>query len=141
MTKVPNPNSVQSDQSIQISTMNKGISNQSDELELIPHYSKSRFLDSSAIFPVYGESMSPRYKPGDRVIVKEYPHFFQYIRYGEVYLIFTKNEERMLNRIKKSDREGFIKLTSTNPNYDDFEVPISHIIKIFMVTGIISIEN
>ncbi|RFS16092.1 S24 family peptidase [Emticicia sp. C21] len=132
MRKAFNTSNVQFGHPNQLSIDDNVISNQANESELLPHY---------AIYPVYGESMSPRYKPGDRVIVKEYPHFFQYIRYGEVYFIFTKNEERILKRIRKSDREGFIKLTSINPDYDDFEVPLSHITKIFIVTGIVSIEN
>jgi transcriptional regulator with XRE-family HTH domain len=104
-------------------------------------YFMPAFQDCTAIFPIFGESMSPRYRSGDRLIVKEYPHFREYIQYGEVYVIFTSNDERMIKVIKKCEKPDYLLLSSLNSDYDDFEIPASVVNKLYMVKGKLSIDN
>lgn len=93
-------------------------------------------IKADAWFPVKGRSMQPTIEPGDIVGVRKIDH--SQIRPGDIYLIFTRDTERMLKRIPTIDRASeTITLHSDNPDYRPFEVLKSQICGVFKVVGLI----
>lgn len=79
---------------------------------------------------VVGESMYPLLRSGDIVIYKKINNPEQNIIWGEMYLIYVKNDdnEYFLTRyLKKSERESYVQFVSQNPDHQTVEFPISSI--------------
>lgn len=85
---------------------------------------------------IYGDSMSPLYKNGQIIILKEWTENF--IEYGNVYLIITKSGNRMVKFLKKGSDDAHVLCASENPEYDPFEIEKSDILKLYAVKGGIS---
>lgn len=82
---------------------------------------------------IYGESMSPEYPSGSRVLIKKInPDIF--IDWGRVYVLDTSNGV-ILKEIRKCQKEGFITCHSINsdPKYADFDVPLKEIYGMYRV--------
>ncbi len=79
-------------------------------------------MQVDAYFPVVGNSMDPTIQSGDIVGIRKVETMSR-IRPNDIYLVFTRDNERMLKRIKgvNSDSET-LTLYSDNPNYEPFEV-------------------
>lgn len=96
---------------------------------------------ASHIIEASGDSMSPRINSGDRIVVREI-ETWDYFVYGQAYVIIT-DEYRLLKYVRKHPdypRELVI-LRSENPAYDDIELPISAIRKLFVVENVLSVKN
>ena len=75
-----------------------------------------------AYFPVVGNSMDPTIQSGDIVGIRRLDSMTR-IRPNDIYLIFTRDNERMLKRIKGvNGNDPYLTLYSDNPNYDPFQV-------------------
>lgn len=108
----------------------------SDNLEEPDYYiNMPDFSDCDFIVPVYGYSMKPIINNGDKIACKEIQER-SFFNYGEVYLVVT-DEQRMVKRLRKAKEEGYITLSSHNEDYDDIEIPVNKILKLFIVKGII----
>ena len=85
---------------------------------------------------ITGHSMEPELNNGDFIAMKEMTDPIEYLPYGEIYGIVT-DSYRTVNRVRMSDRKGFIRLIPTNksPEYGEQEIPISMIRKVFAVLG------
>lgn len=83
-----------------------------------------------------GMSMYPDICPGDIIALKEVKDWNVYIPYGEIYGVVT-TEHRTIKKICKSNKEGYIRLVPTNqsPDYEEQEIPISIITKLYRVLG------
>ena len=82
---------------------------------------------------VYGDSMSPEYPSGSRVLIKKInPDIF--IEWGKTYVMDTSNGV-VIKEVIPSSREGYIKCHSINPDpkYVDFEVPMQEIYGMYRV--------
>lgn len=82
---------------------------------------------------IYGESMSPEYPSGSRVLIKKInPDIF--IDWGRVYVLDTSNGV-IIKEIRKCQKEGFITCHSinTDPKYADFDVPLKEIYGMYRV--------
>lgn len=82
---------------------------------------------------IYGDSMSPEYPSGSRVLLKKInPDIF--IDWGCVYVLDTSNGV-ILKEIRKCQKEGFITCHSinSNPKYADFDVPLKEIYGMYKV--------
>ena len=82
---------------------------------------------------IYGESMSPEYPSGSRVLIKKInPDIF--IDWGRVYVLDTCNGV-IIKEIRKCQKEGFITCHSinTDPKYADFDVPLKEIYGMYRV--------
>ena len=82
---------------------------------------------------VYGESMSPEYPSGSRVLIKKInPNAF--IDWGKVYVLDTCNGV-VIKELHKNSKDGYITCHSVNPDpkYADFEIPISEIYGFYIV--------
>lgn len=97
------------------------------------------FKDCDFAVPIYGDSMYPKIKNGHIVAVKEVKNK-AIILYGEIYLIITE-DYRTVKYIRKhpSEREKIL-LCSENPAFDDVEIPLDSILRLFKVRGQISIN-
>lgn len=84
---------------------------------------------------VSGRSMEPILMPGDIVAVREVRDFESLI-YGEMYLVsFSRDDDDylVLKYVKRSEREGYIRLVSYNPDHDPMDIPIGSITGMGMV--------
>lgn len=109
-----------------------------DILEKPEFYVNFRPLnDCNAYFPVYGESMFPKYCSGDIIAVKRFNT--EYMLWGEPYLIITSPEANSLRTIKyvhqHPDNDKII-LRAENPKYSgDTVIEKKHILGIFIIKG------
>ena len=82
---------------------------------------------------VYGESMSPEYPSGSRVLIKKI-NPDAYIEWGKAYVLDTCNGV-VLKELLKCQREGYVTCHSINPDpkYSDFDVRMSDIYGMYRV--------
>ena len=83
---------------------------------------------------ISGKSMSPLIDPGDVIAIKHVEDWQTNILYGEVYALVTE-QYRTVKRIRKSDREGWIRLVPENPDYDAQDIPVSSVVALYQVLG------
>ena len=81
-----------------------------------------------------GKSMEPELSNGDIIAIKPLNTPIQYLPTKEIYAIVTP-EWRTVKRIELSDREGFIRLLPSNPEYQAQEIPMEMITKVYAVLG------
>lgn len=91
------------------------------------------FEDCTDAINVWGDSMYPVLKSGEIIILKEWKESF--INYGKIYLVVTRNGNRMIKYLKPSEEKGMIKCVSENPDHPAFNVPLEAIHKIYLVKG------
>ncbi len=93
--------------------------------------------DCSFYRPIYGESMSPRYNPGD-IVACQRVYSKDIIMYGEAYLCMIKNGADYYETVKilrRSDSPELITLKSINPEFDDTTIPLDNIIQLYIIRG------
>lgn len=97
------------------------------------------FKDCDFAVPIYGDSMYPKIKNGHIVAVKEVKNK-AVILYGEIYLVITE-DYRTVKYIRKHPADvSKVLLCSENPSFDDVEIPVDSILRLFKVRGQISIN-
>lgn len=88
--------------------------------------------------PIYGESMAPEYPNGSRVFIKRVnPSVF--IEYNRIYVLDTSNGV-VIKKIMPSDKEGYVKCVSLNPEFLPFDVHMDEINGWFKVLGCLTIN-
>lgn len=96
------------------------------------------FNDCSFYRPVYGESMCPKFNPGDVIACKRVASK-ELILYGESYLCMVKIDSDFYETIKvlrrHADRPDMIILKPINPNFDESIIPIDSIIDLYIIRG------
>ncbi len=100
------------------------------------------FRNCTAIINNYGESMSPKFKNGERLAVKQITNF-DVILWGETYLVITNRRANNLRVVKDvfphPTDENKIALRSSNPDFKgDTVVDKSNIASMYLVKGKIS---
>ena len=78
--------------------------------------------------------MEPELSNGDIIALKPMETPIEYLPTGEIYAIIT-NDYRTVKRIKMSDRDGFVRLIPSNKEYQEQEIPVSMITKVYAVLG------
>jgi transcriptional regulator with XRE-family HTH domain len=100
------------------------------------------FSDCDFAISVYGHSMYPTFESGTIIICKRIIHK-EFIQYGECYFLVT-NEYRMLKRLLKADRSGWVVAASDNHNghsspdgktYGSQEIALKDILFLYLVKG------
>lgn len=89
---------------------------------------------------VYGESMSPRYPSGSRLLIKKIdPNAF--IDWGKTYVIDSCNGV-IVKEVIKSSKEGYIICQSVNPDpkFSPFEVSLEDIYGMYRILMCLSAE-
>lgn len=90
--------------------------------------------------PVTGDSMAPEYPNGSQIHVKRINEN-AFIEWGKVYVLDTCNGT-VIKRIVPSEREGYVKCVSINPDpiYAPFEVAFADIYGMYRVLLCLSIK-
>ena len=94
------------------------------------------FGDCTDSVNLYGDSMLPLFKSGQIIILKEWRESF--IDYGNVYLVITKNGNRMVKYLRRGSDAQHVLCVSENRDFDPFEIDRSDILRLFIVKGSIS---
>ena len=94
------------------------------------------FVDCTDAVNLYGDSMLPLFKSGQIIILKEWRESF--IDYGNVYLVITKNGNRMVKYLRRGSDAQHVLCVSENRDFDPFEIDRSDILRLFIVKGSIS---
>jgi len=91
------------------------------------------FSECTDAVNLYGDSMSPVYKNGEVIILKEWTE--NYIEYGNVYLVVTNNGNRTVKYLQPGSDDAHVRCVSANPHYAPFEIELSAIKRIYIVKG------
>jgi len=91
------------------------------------------FNDCDLAMPVYGDSMYPKIKNGDIVLLKKI-NDHSIISYGEIYLVITA-ENRLLKYVRKHSDKSMITLLSENERFDEIEVERDKVKHLFIYKG------
>jgi phage repressor protein C with HTH and peptisase S24 domain len=98
-----------------------------------------RFADCTDAVNIYGDSMYPVYKSGEIILIKPWKESF--IDYGYCYLIVTKNGNRMVKYLRRSEHSDKVLCVSENKQFDPFEIDRSDILRLFLVRGSIKADT
>ena len=99
----------------------------------IMRFSAPTFHDCTDAVNIYGDSMYPIYKNGEIIVLKEWRESF--IDDGYCYLIITRNGNRMVKYLRRSEDESKVLCMSENPKYDPFEILKEDILRLYIVKG------
>lgn len=107
----------------------------------VTYYSVQEFKDSDFLIRVKGDSMVPKFTGGDVVACKKISlDKLFFLQWGRVYVLYTDSQGVMIKRVEQSEKEGHVKCVSENKKYSPFDVPMSDIISLALVSGSISLE-
>ena len=104
------------------------------ELYQVPIFSGADFL-----IRIVGDSMMPKYSPGNIAACKRVPLDKLWFQWGKVYVVDTR-QGALIKRVEPSDAEGCISLHSENPRYKPFDLPETEINGVALVIGQIGLE-
>lgn len=94
--------------------------------------------DCSFYRPVHGESMSPRYNPGDIVACQKVENR-EILLFGEPYLCFINNGKDLYETIRILRRDtndnSSVVLKPLNPNFDESTVGLKEIVDLYIIKG------
>lgn len=103
------------------------------EQYIIPIFHGAEFL-----IRVQGDSMMPKYMPGDLVACKHVPMDHLWFQWGKDYVIDTI-QGALIKRIEQSDKDGCLLIVSENDKYKPFTLPADEINGIAIVVGTIRV--
>ncbi len=92
------------------------------------------FKDCFAFLYVRGDSMYPKFKAGDLIGLAKLRDI-DIIQYGQVFLVITKDDQRMIKYVRKGKDDNHLVLRSENKEYDDISLDKKKVSKMFMVKG------
>lgn len=110
-----------------------------DDLKIERYYDVYEFRNADFLISVKGSSMYPKYNSGDILackLVKE-RLFFQW---NKTHVLYTASQGAMVKRICKNANAKFITCKSDNKDYEPFDVPLSDVIDMAIVLGVIRLE-
>lgn len=94
------------------------------------------FTDCTDAIPLIGDSMYPRYKSGQIIVVK--PWVESFIEYGQIYLIVTRSNYCTIKYLRPCSDRSKITCCSENAEcYPPFEIPLDEISNLYIVKGAI----
>jgi DNA-binding XRE family transcriptional regulator len=81
-----------------------------------------------------GDSMYPKLKAGDMIGLIPVSDM-DIIEYGQVFLIVTQDDQRLVKYIRRGNDDEHLILRSENEKYDDINIHKSKILKLYKVQG------
>ena len=96
-----------------------------------------QFPTSDVWYPVFTDTMSPDYLPGDKVALFAYPKGEEEVLNNRAYVIDTKKNGTILCKLTKTD-EGYI-ARYKNPEYPNDFIKYTDVIRIYKVVGLIRV--
>lgn len=103
------------------------------------HYIVPIFRGADFLIRVQGDSMLPKYQPGDIVACKRVPLDNIWFQWGKTYVADTC-QGALIKRVERSDTNGCITFHSENPIYAPFDLPTTEIYALALVVGSIRVE-
>lgn len=103
-----------------------------------------KITDCDGALYISGDSMHPVLKSGDIAIYKKIYNPQSNIIWGEMYLVYIKNDENeyfFTRFLKQSERESYIQLVAQNVNHQTIEFPLSSIMALALVKGSVRINT
>lgn len=91
------------------------------------------FQDCEMAVPVYGDSMYPKYRSGDVILLKR----TEIVTYGDVYLVCCGNRN-LVKYVRKHEDDRKLLLLSENKKFDPIEIYVSDVEAMYLVKGSIS---
>lgn len=89
---------------------------------------------------ITGDSMYPRYPSGSYILLREIPMWREYLELSVPYLLELQDERRVAKIVcKGADREHYV-LKSVNPDFEDTEISVSFIRRVFQVVAMLKKE-
>ena len=101
-------------------------------------YSMPLFRGADFLIKVEGDSMVPKYQPGDIVACAKVEGRL-WFQWGKTYVIDTK-QGALIKRIEPADEDGCICLCSENEKYKPFKLYADDINGVALVKGVIRVE-
>lgn len=100
---------------------------------------KFRHLDVDFLIEVTGDSMMPRFFPGD-IIACSIINNPRFIQWNKPYLIATREDGMIVKRLRRSEEPDCLLAVSDNEDYEPFDIPKSEIDGLARVVGVIHTE-
>jgi len=104
-------------------------------VELIGHLDIPELKGSEKVIRAKGDSMLGVIDDRDFIGIRKI-NDFSFFNYGSPYAIVT-SDYRLLKFIRKSENPDNIILRSSNPEYDDIELPKSKILELYIITAVL----
>lgn len=104
------------------------------ERYIVPAFKNADFL-----IRVQGDSMEPKYFPGDIVACQRVPMDRLWFQWGKTYVLDTI-QGALIKRLEPSEQEGFVTISSENSRYKPFDLPCEEINGVALVIGLIRVE-
>lgn len=111
------------------------------ERDVLAYYviPKFRFLCVDFMIEVTGDSMIPKFYPGD-IIACSIISQSKFIQWNKPHLLATREQGLIVKRLRKSDEKDCLRAVSDNRDYDPFDIPLDEILAIARIVGVIHIE-
>jgi hypothetical protein len=79
------------------------------------------------------------------IFYKQIHDWKSFIQFGEIYIIITESpdgdRQKMIKYVRRSKKKDYFSLVPENSSYDSFDVPHSHIRKMFLVKADLNIYS
>lgn len=87
-----------------------------------------------------GDSMNPGIPSGSILLIRHVPDWREYFGYGDVFVLWLKDDRRLTKQIKKysPDPSNYITCHSFNPDYGDEELPKKYIREVWKVIKVLA---
>lgn len=108
---------------------------ENEKIEIIGHLNLPELKGTEQIIRAKGDSMIGVIDDRDFIGIKRI-NDFSFFNYGSPYAIVT-SDYRLLKFIRKSENPDNIILRSSNPEYDDIELPKSKILELYIITAVL----
>lgn len=86
-------------------------------------------------FRVYADSMQPLIDAGSIMFCRPVHNWQDFLEFGQIYAVEVNDNRRFIKQIRRSTNKSHFLMRSHNPEYDDFEVPKTHIRNIWLIEG------
>ncbi len=100
---------------------------------------KFRYLGVDFMIEVIGDSMIPKFYPGDIIACSIISHS-RYIEWNKCHLIATVDRGLIVKRLMPGSDDDCFKATSDNKDYPPFDIPKDEITGMARIVGVIHLE-
>lgn len=100
---------------------------------------KFRYLKVDFMIEMVGDSMIPRFYPGD-IIACSIIYQPNFIQWNKPHLIATREQGLIVKRLRKSSREDCLLAVSDNRDYEPFDLPKDEIAGLAIIVGVIHVD-
>lgn len=111
------------------------------ESDILSYYTipKFRHLNVDFMIELVGDSMMPKFFPGDIIACSTIDHM-RYIEWNKPHLIATRDRGLLVKRVMPSTDDNALTAVSDNKDYPPFDIPKEDITGMARIVGVIHIE-